>query len=110
MDRGTWDSIHVIQVGDEGDSATYKLTSTVMLQMNVSKQETGNVDLSGSLTRQVPFLSISPSSAESSHPQPLAEYICSHIPSSERKFILIDFHIYALSPCFCAHMHTIVYP
>lgn len=33
--------------------ATYKLTTTVMLRMNVSKDEVGTSSLSGSLTRQV---------------------------------------------------------
>ena len=33
--------------------ATYKLTTTVMLSMSVGKEEVGNTNMSGSLTRQV---------------------------------------------------------
>lgn len=72
---GAWDSIHVFEASERGRSAHYKLTSTVMLQL-VSKgltpsasagaakvggggegkqATTENVDLSGSMTRQVRF-------------------------------------------------------
>jgi capping protein beta len=52
---GSWDSIHVIEVIEKPGTrkATYKLTTTVMLRMNVSKDEVGASSLSGSLTRQV---------------------------------------------------------
>jgi hypothetical protein len=55
VDNGSWDSIHVIEVvpTDNGKKATYKLTTTVMLSMTTSKGNAGNVNLSGSLTRQV---------------------------------------------------------
>lgn len=54
---GCWDSIHVIEVHEESSSkATYKLTSTIMLHMNVDKQEVGQTNLSGSLTRQVTLI------------------------------------------------------
>lgn len=61
---GTWDSLHVFEVatvtGTEGttsvQSAKYKLSSTVMLTLDRREGGVGplgNVDLSGSLTRQV---------------------------------------------------------
>jgi len=50
---GSWDSIHVVEVQEQGSSrATYKLTTTVMLSMGVEKAEVGDTNLSGSLTRQ----------------------------------------------------------
>ena len=50
---GCWDSIHVVEVTEEGAGmASYKLTTTVMLSMVVNRDAVGNVDLSGSLTRQ----------------------------------------------------------
>jgi capping protein beta len=52
VSKGCWDSIHVMEVQPEGGSATYKLTSTVMLAMSVQRSDAGSVDLSGSLTRQ----------------------------------------------------------
>lgn len=52
---GCWDSIHVVEAteNDSKTSATYKLTTTVMLHMGVDKVELGDTLLSGSLTRQV---------------------------------------------------------
>lgn len=52
---GSWDSIHIIEVVDKGmhKTASYKLTTTVMLWMNVVKEEVGTTSLSGSLTRQM---------------------------------------------------------
>jgi hypothetical protein len=50
---GSWDSIHIVEVTDNKTSATYKLTTTVMLAMHVDKQEVGETNWSGSLTRQV---------------------------------------------------------
>lgn len=50
--KGTWDSIHVVEVVDHGNSAHYKLTSTVMLFIETDTNETGTVTLAGSLTRQ----------------------------------------------------------
>eukprot|EP00761_Pharyngomonas_kirbyi_P011777 gb/GECH01011803.1/.p1 GENE.gb/GECH01011803.1/~~gb/GECH01011803.1/.p1 ORF type:complete len:271 (+),score=59.06 gb/GECH01011803.1/:1-813(+) len=49
VDTGVWDSIHVIDVDDNGDSAVYKLTSTIMLSMAQSKP---SLNLSGNITRQ----------------------------------------------------------
>lgn len=52
---GCWDSIHIVEVTESSNktSATYKLTTTVMLSMNVDKQEVGETNWSGTLTRQV---------------------------------------------------------
>lgn len=52
--NGSWNSIHVVEaIENDSKSATYKLTTTVMLSMNVNKQEVGETLWSGSLTRQV---------------------------------------------------------
>jgi len=50
--RGAWDSIHVVEVKDNRDRAKYKLTSTIMLTIDTSTDQTGSVSLAGSLTRQ----------------------------------------------------------
>jgi len=50
--KGTWDSIHVVEVTTNKKSAKYKLTSTVMLTIETEDQNTGQVSLAGSLTRQ----------------------------------------------------------
>jgi len=50
--KGTWDSIHVIDIDEKKGSAHYKLTSTVMLSLETQTEQTGQVSLSGSLTRQ----------------------------------------------------------
>jgi len=51
---GTWDSIHVVEVIESENSsrATYKLTTTVILNMVVDKPEVGEANWSGTLTRQ----------------------------------------------------------
>ncbi|KIK99577.1 hypothetical protein PAXRUDRAFT_8773 [Paxillus rubicundulus Ve08.2h10] len=66
---GSWDSIHVFETAERGRQARYKLTSTVMLQLVTQHTEkaedtqaqtngghgwksTGEVNLSGSMTRQ----------------------------------------------------------
>ncbi len=51
--KGTWDSIHVVEVQDNKRNAHYKLTSTVMLSIETETNNTGQVSLAGSLTRQV---------------------------------------------------------
>ena len=53
--KGGWDSIHIVEVVPSADnkSATYKLTTTVMLNMSVDNEEVGDTNLSGSVTRQV---------------------------------------------------------
>mmetsp|Transcript_24341 Transcript_24341/g.78645 ORF Transcript_24341/g.78645 Transcript_24341/m.78645 type:complete len:283 (-) Transcript_24341:297-1145(-) len=48
---GAWDSIHVVEVAEDGTRATYKLTTTVMLSMGVQQEQVGDSNLSGSLTR-----------------------------------------------------------
>jgi hypothetical protein len=54
VSKGSWDSIHVVEVVEtSATKATYKLTTTVMLSMSVGKEEVGNTNMSGSLTRQV---------------------------------------------------------
>jgi len=50
--KGTWDSIHVVEVQDNKKNAHYKLTSTVMLGIETETASTGQVSLAGSLTRQ----------------------------------------------------------
>jgi len=55
---GYWNSIHVVEVQEEGASkAIYKLTTTVMLHMGVDRKEVGNTNLAGSLTRQTDLTS-----------------------------------------------------
>ncbi|XP_053209472.1 F-actin-capping protein subunit beta-like [Panonychus citri] len=52
--KGCWDSIHVFEVQEKsgGRNAHYKLTSTVMLWLQTTKQGSGTMNLGGSLTRQ----------------------------------------------------------
>jgi capping protein beta len=50
--KGTWDSIHVIDIAEGKKDAKYKLTSTVMLSIETQTDQTGQVTLSGNLTRQ----------------------------------------------------------
>jgi capping protein beta len=50
--RGAWDSIHVVEVKENKDRAKYKLTSTIMLTIDTTTEQTGAVSLAGSLTRQ----------------------------------------------------------
>eukprot|EP00002_Diphylleia_rotans_P029055 TRINITY_DN5887_c0_g1_i1.p1 TRINITY_DN5887_c0_g1~~TRINITY_DN5887_c0_g1_i1.p1 ORF type:complete len:275 (+),score=73.61 TRINITY_DN5887_c0_g1_i1:76-900(+) len=50
--KGSWDSIHVMEVRPSNKRATYKLTTTVMLNMATATVAAGHVGLSGSLTRQ----------------------------------------------------------
>jgi len=50
--RGSWDSIHVVEVQDNKKNGHYKLTSTVMLSIETETSATGQVSLGGSLTRQ----------------------------------------------------------
>jgi len=63
---GSWDSLHVFECQERGRSAKYKLTSTVMLVLKsktaaqaekVDGKGSGDVALSGSMTRQVRFRS-----------------------------------------------------
>ncbi|KAJ2816995.1 F-actin-capping protein subunit beta [Coemansia erecta] len=53
--KGSWDSIHVVEVLEKGRQARYKLTSTVMLYTVASGargDRQSEINLSGSLTRQ----------------------------------------------------------
>jgi len=50
--KGSWDSIHVVEVQDNKSKAHYKLASTVMLSIETETPGTGHVHLAGSLTRQ----------------------------------------------------------
>eukprot|EP01130_Rhizamoeba_saxonica_P004784 TRINITY_DN1946_c0_g1_i1.p1 TRINITY_DN1946_c0_g1~~TRINITY_DN1946_c0_g1_i1.p1 ORF type:complete len:271 (-),score=79.54 TRINITY_DN1946_c0_g1_i1:36-848(-) len=50
--KGTWDSIHVFESEDDGNSAKYILTTTVMLTIETETEATGSVSLAGNLTRQ----------------------------------------------------------
>ncbi|GJJ08372.1 hypothetical protein Clacol_002586 [Clathrus columnatus] len=49
---GSWDSIHVFETSERGRQAHYKLTSTIMLNIIATKDAVGEVNLSGSMTRQ----------------------------------------------------------
>jgi len=51
--KGTWDAIHVVEVEEKKKPAHYKLTSTVMLSIETTTEQTGKVSLAGNLTRQV---------------------------------------------------------
>jgi len=44
----------VVEVVENDRAATYKLTTTVMLNMNMNNVQVGDALLAGSLTRQVP--------------------------------------------------------
>jgi len=56
MDKGWWDSIHVFEVlGDSSRKGAfvYKLTTTVMVSLGFKEaSKIGDVDLSGSMTKQ----------------------------------------------------------
>jgi len=51
--RGCWDSIHVIEVTERPQmkTASYKLTSTIMLWLQTTTSKAGLMNLGGSLTR-----------------------------------------------------------
>lgn len=54
VNKGSWDSIHIIEVQEDAAAkkATYKLTTTVMLDLGIDNDIVGKTNLSGSLTRQ----------------------------------------------------------
>ncbi len=59
MKTGCWDSINVVEASSSENNekaVTYKLTTTVMLNMNVERGDIGDTVWSGSLTRQVSVL------------------------------------------------------
>ena len=49
---GCWDSVHLTETKVEEKSYVYKLTTTVMLTMEVVRPDIGTVTLSGNLHRQ----------------------------------------------------------
>jgi capping protein (actin filament) muscle Z-line, beta len=52
--KGSWDSIHVLEVSESATkrSAQYKLTSTVILDLSTNSAAVDELSLSGNLTRQ----------------------------------------------------------
>lgn len=52
--KGSWDSIHVLEVTEAASkrSAHYKLTSTVILDLGLTNDAVGGLELAGNLTRQ----------------------------------------------------------
>jgi len=50
--KGNWDSIHVVEVKEGKGTATYKLTSTIMVSIETSSKGSGKINLAGSITRQ----------------------------------------------------------
>jgi len=56
LTSGGWDGIHVFEVSDGGlasGTARYKLTSTIIVSMGTETAEAGEVQMSGSTTKQV---------------------------------------------------------
>ena len=56
--KGTWDSIHVVEVHPSRGRADYKLTSTVMLTIETETEAAGRMNIGGNLTRQVSEASV----------------------------------------------------
>merc|ERR1712048_1261081 len=52
--KGNWSSVHVFEVNNGGkeDTFNYKLTSTVLVSMPMNVKGLGDIDLSGSVTKQ----------------------------------------------------------
>ncbi|PVV00246.1 hypothetical protein BB560_005379 [Smittium megazygosporum] len=50
--KGAWDSIHIIDIEERGRQARYKLITTIMLYTINNQGHVGQMDLSGSLTRE----------------------------------------------------------
>jgi len=50
---GSWDSIHVFECKEKTRSASYKLTTTVMMWLQTNNQSSGLINLGGSLMRQM---------------------------------------------------------
>ncbi|XP_020103927.1 probable F-actin-capping protein subunit beta isoform X1 [Ananas comosus] len=54
LQEGSWDAIHVIEVGPEEEgTARYCLTSTIMLSLTTENKPSGTFNLSGSIRRQM---------------------------------------------------------
>ncbi|KAK4390072.1 putative F-actin-capping protein subunit beta [Sesamum angolense] len=62
LQEGSWDAIHVIEVGPvEDETARYCLTSSVMLSLTTNNDSAGTFNLSGSIRRQfdhAPFVTL----------------------------------------------------
>ena len=52
-ESGGWDSIHVFEAVEQGRTAHYKLTSTVILHLGTKNNKLGTMDLGGNMTRQI---------------------------------------------------------
>ena len=50
---GTWDSFNIIDVKIDASKVTYKLNTTVLVEMKISSEEVGEIDLSGYLRKNV---------------------------------------------------------
>lgn len=52
--NGSWHSIHVVEVQEDAvqHATTYKLTTTILLTMDVEKVQLGTTNLAGNVTRQ----------------------------------------------------------
>ena len=50
--KANWDAIHVVEVKEGKGTASYKLTSTIMVSIDTSSKATGKISLAGSVTRQ----------------------------------------------------------
>lgn len=61
LSEGTWNSIHVFEVvsNPAAKKAVYRLTTTVMLTMDINAQSVKTCNLSGSLQRKVRACSLS---------------------------------------------------
>ena len=73
---GSWDSVAVIEVCEDAPSkgmASYKLTTTIMISMDVEKDAVGTASLAGNLTRQ--HSKEAPVSAERTHVMNMGELI-----------------------------------
>jgi len=52
LKKGWWDSTHVFEVAPNGDKFVYKLTTTVMISMQLMDDKIGSANLSGLRTQQ----------------------------------------------------------
>lgn len=50
--QGEWESVNYVTAIINGAEATYKLTTTVLINMNVSQESVGETNVSGLVTRQ----------------------------------------------------------
>jgi len=73
--KGAWDSIHVFEVDDKGATADYRLTSTIMLTIDTEDDKTGNVCISGSMTRQESRDGLAVNNKEKTHVNNMGNFI-----------------------------------